>query len=106
VIELWVPELRRLPPGIPAGVGTADPGYILVDTYDTLHQHVVSHHFRFGEGREARLFRSPHRYIWPAELDLMAQLAGFTRESRHADWSGTGFTADSPSHVTVYRLPG
>ncbi|MEV5966156.1 GNAT family N-acetyltransferase [Kribbella sp. NPDC051952] len=104
VIELWVPELRRLPPGIPATVGTADPGYILLDTYDVLKQHVVSHHFHFGEGTRAELFRSPHRYIWPAELDLMAQLAGFTLESRHADWTGTPFTADSPSHVSVYQL--
>ncbi len=42
------------------------PGYLLVDTYDVLHQHVVSHHFRFGEGRQATVGRSPHRYIWPA----------------------------------------
>ncbi|WP_165549735.1 GNAT family N-acetyltransferase [Kribbella speibonae] len=105
VIELWVPELRRLPPGTPATVGTADPGYILLDTYDVLRQHVVSHHFHFNEGTEAQLFRTPHRYIWPAELDLMAQLAGFTLESRHADWTTTEFTADSPSHVSVYRLP-
>lgn len=104
VIELWVPELRRLPPGIPATVGIADSGYILLDTYDVLQQHVVSHHFHFGEGNQAELFRSPHRYIWPAELDLMAQLAGFTLESRHADWTGTDFTAESPSHVSVYRL--
>ncbi|WP_427889328.1 GNAT family N-acetyltransferase [Kribbella sp. GL6] len=106
VIELWVPELRRLPPGIPATVGIADPGYILLDTYDVLRQHVVSHHFHFGEGTEATLGRTPHRYIWPAELDLMAQLAGFTLESRHADWSNTPFTADSPSHISVYRLAG
>jgi SAM-dependent methyltransferase len=105
VIELWVPELRRLPPGLPATVGLAEPGYILLDTYDVLHQHVVSHHFRFGDGKEARLSRSPHRYIWPAELDLMGQLAGFELESRHADWAGSEFTADSPSHVSVYRLP-
>jgi SAM-dependent methyltransferase len=105
VIELWVPELRRLPPGTPATVGVADPGYILLDTYDVLRQHVVSHHLHFGEGTEAQLFRTPHRYIWPAELDLMAQLAGFTLESRHADWTGSPFTADSPSHVSVYRLP-
>jgi SAM-dependent methyltransferase len=96
VIELWVPELRRLPPGTPATVGVADPGYVLLDTYDVLKQHVVSHHFHFGEGTEAHLFRSPHRYIWPAELDLMAQLAGFTLESRHADWTNTAFTASSP----------
>lgn len=45
----------------------------------------------------------PHRYIWPAELDLMAQLAGFKLETRHADWRDTEFTGESPSHVTVYR---
>ncbi len=105
VIELWVPQLRVLPPGQPGTIFTAEPGYIGLDTFDVLRQHVVSHHFRFGAGREARLSRSPHRYIWPAELDLMAELAGFELESRHADWSGTEFTADSTSHVSVYRLP-
>ncbi len=105
VIELWVPELRRLPPGIPAAVFASDPGYIGLDTIDTLTQQVVSHHFRFGEtGREARVFRSPHRYIWPSELDLMGQLAGFRLESRHADWAGSPFTGESTSHVSVYRL--
>ncbi|MCX4234949.1 MULTISPECIES: class I SAM-dependent methyltransferase [Streptomyces] len=105
VIELWVPELRKLPPGQTATVWQSDPDYIGLDTYDVLRQHVVSHHFRFDESERAQLFRSPHRYIWPAELDLMAQLAGFELESRHADWDGTEFTADSRSHVSVYRLP-
>jgi SAM-dependent methyltransferase len=106
VIELWVPELRKLPPGQQATVWHTEPGYIGLDTYDVLRQRVVSHHFRFGEGKEARLGRTPHRYIWPAELDLMAQLAGFELESRHADWTGAEFTAESRSHVSVYRLPG
>jgi SAM-dependent methyltransferase len=108
VIELWVPELRSLPVGKPATVWHAEPGYIGLDTYDVLNQQVVSHHFHFDPDngtREARLFRSPHRYIWPAELDLMAQLAGFELESRHADWHGADFTAESTSHVSVYRLP-
>ena len=105
VIELWVPELRRLPPGQQATVGRSEPGYILLDTYDVLHQHVVSHHFHFDDGKQAQLFRSPHRYIWPAELDLMAQLAGFELEIRHADWAGAEFTAESRSHVSVYRIP-
>jgi SAM-dependent methyltransferase len=105
VIELWVPQLRNLPPGQQATVWTTEPGYIGLDTYDVLHQRVVSHHFTFGTGRQARLFRSPHRYIWPSELDLMAQLAGLELEARHADWSGAEFTAESRSHVSVYRLP-
>jgi SAM-dependent methyltransferase len=103
VIELWVPELRKLPPGQSATVYHVEPGYIGLDTYDVVQQHVVSHHFRFGEDRRAELFRSPHRYIWPAELDLMAQLAGFELEARHADWVGTEFTAESQSHVSAYR---
>jgi SAM-dependent methyltransferase len=106
VIELWVPELRKLPPGQKAVVCHCEPGYIGLDTYDVLHQHVVSHHFRFDEsGHRCELSRSPHRYIWPAELDLMALLAGFELEGRHADWTGAEFTADSPSHVSIYRLP-
>jgi SAM-dependent methyltransferase len=105
VIELWVPELRRLPPGREATVWHSEPGYIGLDTYDVLRQRVVSHHFHFGDGEDARLFRSPHRYIWPAELDLMGRLAGFELESRHADWSGAEFTDDCRSHVSVYRLP-
>ena len=105
VIELWVPDLRRLPPGQQAVVFTAEPGYLGVDTYDVLVQRLVSHHVRYGEGRGAEISRSPHRYVWPAELDLMGQLAGFERECRHADWAGRPFTADSPSHVSVYRLP-
>lgn len=105
VVELWVPELRKLPIGTDATVWQTEPGYIGLDTYDVLNQQVVSHHFRFDDSKIARLTRSPHRYIWPAELDLMAQLAGFELESRHADWQGGEFTADSRSHVSVYRLP-
>ena len=105
VIELWVPELRKLPPGQQAMVGHSEPGYILLDTYDVVRQHVVSHQFRFDDTKQAQLYRSPHRHIWPAELDLMAQLAGFELETRHADWAGTEFTAESGSHVSVFRIP-
>lgn len=113
VIELWVPELRKLPPGQSATVFHTASGYVGLDVYDVLEQRAVSHHFEFdaeearrtGRSGSVRLGLSPHRYIWPAELDLMGRLAGFELESRHADWSGAPFTADSRSHVSVYRLP-
>lgn len=104
VIELGVPALRGLPPGAPGRVRHVEPGYLAVETYDLVGQRMVSHHFRFGDGREARLFRTPHRFVWPAELDLMARMAGFELESRHADWAGAEFTDESTSHVSVYRL--
>ncbi|HUB42124.1 MAG TPA: class I SAM-dependent methyltransferase [Streptosporangiaceae bacterium] len=106
VIELWVPELRKLPPGQQATVANVEPGYTILDSYDVVRQHVISHHFTFGGHGGARLWRSPHRYIWPSELDLMAQLAGFELEARYADWAGAEFTAESRSHLSVYRLPG
>jgi SAM-dependent methyltransferase len=105
VVELGVPDLQRLPPGSPATVFAVEPGYLGVDTYDVVEQRMVSYHVRFGAGREARVTHGPFRYVWPAELDLMARIAGFTLESRHADWSGAAFTAQSRSHVSVYRLP-
>ena len=106
VIELWVPDLRRLPPGRDAAVFTARPGYVGFDVFDPVSQHVVSHHVTFDPdgGTAARIFRSPHRYVWPAELDLMARLTGFTLESRHGGWNDEPFTADSTDHVSVYRL--
>jgi len=104
VLENGVPGLRELPPGQHAVVWKSEPGYIGLDTYDVLHQHLVSYHVTFSTGREARVWCSPHRYVWPSELDLMAQLAGFELEARHADWAGAEFTAESQSHVSVYRL--
>ena len=103
VVELWVPELRKLPPGQKAVVWEERPGFIGLDTYDTLAQHVVSHHFSFDTSEDARLVRSEHRYVWPSELDLMAKLAGFSLEHRDSDWKGSEFDADSRSHVSVYR---
>jgi SAM-dependent methyltransferase len=105
VVENGVPALRNLPPGQSAIVWKTEPGYIGLDTYDVLHQRLVSHHVRIDAGRQARVWRSPHRYIWPSELDLMGQLAGLELEARHADWAGTEFTAESTSHVSIYRLP-
>ena len=105
VVELWVPQLRQLPPGSAAAVFAAEPGYVGLDTYDTVGQQVVSHHLRFGRGRDASHGISAHRYIWPAELDLMGRLAGFELEARYADWDRSEFTAESRSHVSVYRLP-
>lgn len=106
VVELWVPDLRSLPPGRSGTVFAARPGYLGADVFDLVAQHVVSHHVRFDPegGRSACIFRSPHRYVWPAELDLMAQIAGFSLESRHGGWSEEPFTAESSDHVSVYRL--
>ena len=66
-----------------------------MDTYDVAAPARRLAPLQFDETKQAQLYRSPHRYIWPAELDLMAQLAGFELETRQADWAGAEFTAES-----------
>jgi SAM-dependent methyltransferase len=102
VIEVGVPEIRRLAPGERYVVFDASPTHWGIDEYDVLNQGLVSHHFELVEG-QWRLGSTPFRYVWPSELDLMAQLAGMRLVSRHADWMGTPFDADSPAHVSVWQ---
>jgi SAM-dependent methyltransferase len=104
VIECYVPDLRLLPIGAVAVPFAVEDEYVGFDTYDVLTQRQTSHHFTVAAGR-ARAVRSEHRYAWPAEMDLMAQLAGLTHTERWADWSRAPFTADSRSHVSVWRKP-
>ena len=104
VVELWVPDLQRLPPGAVAQPFHISEKRAAFDTYDLLNQRVVSHHF-WIDGGEADVFRSPHRYAWPSELDLMGQLAGLTLAERWADWRRAEFTANSRSHVSVWTKP-
>jgi SAM-dependent methyltransferase len=105
VVELWVPGLRRLPPGqagVPFHVGRHHVG---IDTYDLTTQQGTSHHYTRHPDGTVTYGASNFRYIWPAECDLMAQLAGMELVSRTADWSGSPFTGDSESHVSVWRTP-
>ncbi|MET7640913.1 class I SAM-dependent methyltransferase [Streptomyces sp. NPDC005438] len=104
VVEVFVPQLRRLPPGETARPFHIGERHLGFDTYDPVDQRLVSHHYTVADGR-ASTFRSPHRYVWPAELDLMARLAGLDPSERWADWHREPFTASSPSHVSVWRKP-
>lgn len=102
VVEVGVPELRRLPPGERHVIFHTDGDSWGVDEYDTAPQALVSHHLR-REGARLRHRTIPFRYVWPAELDLMARLAGMRLESRWADWHQQPFEHESTSHVSVWR---
>jgi len=103
VIELWIPGIRRFPPGqeaVPFHIGERHVGF---DTYDMATQQGTSHHYSRHTDGTVSYGAGNFRYIWPAECDLMAQLAGMTLERRLADWNGAPFTGDSESHVSVWR---
>jgi len=102
LVEVGVPELRRLPPGERHVVFRADARSWGIDEYDAGSQGLISHHLRReGSGLRHRAFR--FRYVWPAELDLMARLAGMTLASRWADWHHQPFGHESVSHVSIWR---
>ncbi|MDE3130803.1 MAG: class I SAM-dependent methyltransferase [Acidobacteriota bacterium] len=101
VVEVGVPELRRLPPGERHVLFHADAQGYGIDEYDTASQRLISHHIRWA-GRDVHHRALPFRYVWPAELDLMAQLAGMTLRSRWADWHRRPFTHESTAHVSIW----
>jgi SAM-dependent methyltransferase len=105
VVEVAVPDLRRLVPGHDAVVCAHAPGYVGYDRYDDLvAQHAVSHHF-LADGSGVHEVTTPFRFVWPSELDLMARIAGLRLRHRWADWDRSPFTGDSPAHVSVWEKP-
>ena len=104
VVELSVPDLRRLPPGETARVFHVSEERWGIDEYDVANQGLISHHFEIVEGRLER-FSAPYRYAWPAELDLMAELAGLRLRERWGGWKREPFTSDSEKHVSVWEKP-
>jgi hypothetical protein len=101
VVECMVPELRSLPPGatvVPFHVSDARYGF---DEYDVARQGLVSHHLALVDGEWSRA-SIPFRYVWPAELDLMATMAGMSLRNRWSGWDRSPFTSESTSHVSVW----
>lgn len=103
LVETGVPQLHRLAAGESTVVVDVADDHVGVDEYvDRVGQILVSHHW-FVDGDRVRTVSGAFRYVWPSELDLMAESAGMTLESRWADWHRRPFTGTSPAHVSVWR---
>jgi SAM-dependent methyltransferase len=104
VVEVFVPELQRLPPGETVRPFDISAHHLGFDTFDLVNQRLVSHHFWIS-GDRVDTFDSPHRYVWPSELDLMATLAGMRLSERWSDWKRAPFTAESRTSISVWEKP-
>ena len=103
VIETGMPGLRGLLPGEDARVFAHRPGYVGYDRYtDLVAQQAVSHHFTV-DAHGGRELRTPFRFVWPSELDLMAMLAGLSLRHRWGGWDRSPFTGESVAHVSVWE---
>jgi SAM-dependent methyltransferase len=104
VIEVGIPDLQRLPPGETVRPFTVTPTHLGFDEYDVANQGLISHHYSVVDG-QLEVRSMPFRYVWPAELDLMARLAGMSLQERWSGWRREPFTSDSTRHVSVWRKP-
>ena len=104
VVEVVIPELRRLPPGETLRALQLSERKWGLDEYDVATQGLTSHHFEIVNESVERL-SIPFRYVWPSELDLMAQLAGMRLRERWGGWRREPFTSDSRKHVSVWEKP-
>jgi SAM-dependent methyltransferase len=103
VVEVIVPQLRRVPPGDNSRVFTLDPDHVGIETFDDLVGQIAwSHHWIEADGRLVR-HSAPYRYVWPSELDLMARIAGFRLRERWAGWDRAPFTSGSHTQVAVFE---
>jgi len=103
VVEVIVPQLRRVPPGEVAQVFTMEAAHVGIETFDdTVGQIAWSHHWMEADERLVR-HSAPYRYVWPSELDLMARVAGLRRHARWAGWDRESFTSDSTNQVVVFQ---
>ena len=104
VVETGVPDLQRVPPGETIRAFHVSETKWGFDEYEVASQGLVSHHFEVVEGRLERL-SIPFRYVWPAELDLMARLAGMRLQDRWGGWRREPFSSESRMHVSVWQKP-
>jgi SAM-dependent methyltransferase len=102
VIEVGVPDLQRLPFGEAFRPFHVSAGRLGFDEYDVVRQGLISHHFWVEDGRWQNV-SMPFRFVWPAELDLMARLAGMRLRDRWGGWAREPFSAESVKHVSVWE---
>jgi SAM-dependent methyltransferase len=104
VIEVMIPDLRRLPAGQNVVPFHVSPTRWAFDAYDVATQTMSSNYVEVAGGR-GEYNSIPFRYVWPAELDLMAQLAGLRLRERWDGWAREPFTSESRQHVSIWEKP-
>lgn len=104
VIEVGVPGLQSLPPGETIKAFHVSETRLGFDEFDVANQGLISHHFEVVDGSLEQV-SIPFRYAWPAEFDLMAEMAGLRLRERWSGWKREPFTSDSRQHVSVWEKP-
>ncbi len=104
VVEGFVPDPTRFDRGQRVQVNRIEPTRLdlLFARHDPVTQRVASQHIVVG-AQGMQLYPVEVRYVWPSELDLMAQLAGLRLRERWGDWRRGTYTG-SGVHISIYEL--
>jgi len=103
VVEAFVPDPARLAARHTVRTSDLSEDAVRLDVsqFDPVTQVITSQHVLLTE-EGIRLYPVKIRYVWPSELDLMAQLTGLELRHRWANWRKEPFTANSTAHISVY----
>jgi SAM-dependent methyltransferase len=104
LVEAWVPDIGAFRNGTATRPVRVSDGHIELEiaTIDPAQQTMQTNKLHVTE-TGTQLIPANHRYAWPAEMDLMAQIAGMTLAHRWEDWTKTPFTRHSMSHISVWQ---
>ncbi len=106
LIEAFVPDPTRFIGGQIIQAMEVEVGGVKLEVsrHDPLTQRTFSQQVLITE-EGVKLYPIRLRYAWPAELDLMARLAGMRLRERWSNWQREPFTAASTNHISIYELP-
>jgi len=104
VVEAFMPSRTRYASGQDVVVRriTTDSVLLGAATHDPVQQRIEGQQILLA-ATGIRMVPGVLRYAWPAELDLMARLAGLRLRERWGNWRRWPFTAVSGSHISVYE---
>ena len=104
LIEAVVPDVARFRGGqnVRAYTVTNDRVSLQASHHDPVRQRMMTQNIVFTE-KGVKLYPVEIRYAWPAELDLMARLAGLKLRHRWGNWKGEEFSGNSEKHISVYE---
>lgn len=88
VTEMYVPDPARFDRGQRTQVRTIESRRVVLEAsqHDPENQRVSSQLIALEDGGGISMFPVELRYIWPSELDLMAELAGLRLRERWGGW--------------------
>jgi SAM-dependent methyltransferase len=110
IIDCFFPDLKRFDDyntrlGV-SNITSAEEHRYELSIHDPVHQRISSHMVKRNADGSTVVLPVEVRYAWPAELDLMARIAGLELGDRFGWYDLRPFNERSVGHISIYVKPG